>query len=281
MGIRKAGVISERVLTVELVQANGGFKDVIWETEPTMKVLGIDAGFGGDPCVATYIECGTEVGGVEVMKFVEQLTIPITVSGNVTAEDQIANYTKAYCALNGISDSNVFVECGMRATLAISMGRIMSPAVNAINFGGPATTRPVSNDLFVFDERTQERRLKTCYEHYSKFVSELAFGVRAVVESGQARTFPMPAAEEFQKRETRFVYGDRHEIESKVEYKKRNAGESPNKSDSVMVVVEGARRLGFVVQRMSEGGGSTQDDWLSKEVEQHDREQRKYELNYS
>lgn len=281
MGIRKAGVISDRVLTVALVEGCGGFKDVIWETEPTLKVYGVDAGFGGDACVATYIECGTEVGGREVMKFVEQKVIPVTVSGPVTVEDQIANYVKADCALTGVPDGNVFVECGMRATLAVSFSRIMSPAINAINFGGPATQRPVSNDLFVFDERTQQRRLKTCYEHYSKFVTELAFNVRAVVESGQARTFPMSAAEEFQKRETKFVYNDRHEIESKVDYKARNGGESPNYSDSTMVAVEGALRLGFVVERLTDGAAATHDDWLSQEVEKHEREQRKYELNYS
>lgn len=280
MGIRKAGAISDRVLTVELVNANNGFKDVLWETEPTLKIYGIDAGFGGDACVSTYIECGTEVGGREVMKFVEQKVIPVTVSGGTTAEDQIATYVRADCAMLGVPDSNVFVECGMRATLAVSFGRIMTPAINAINFGGPATQRPVSNDLFVFDERTQERRLKTCYEHYSKFVSELAFNVRAVVESGQARTFPMRSAEEFQKRETRFVYGDRHEIETKSEYKARNGSESPNYSDSTMVAVEGARRLGFVIERLAEGGGSSQDDWLALEIDTYSTTQKKYELNY-
>jgi hypothetical protein len=282
MGVRKSGVISERVLTVEMVQAHNGFKEVIWSTAPTLRACGVDAGFGGDECVNTYIECGTEVGGIEVMRFVEQKVIPILVSSPLSAEDQIAEATKKDCAERGIPDANVFIEAGMRATLAVSFGRIMSPAINAINFGGPATQRPVSNELFVFDERTQQRRLKTCYEHYSKFVTELAFTVRMVVECGQARTFPMQAAEEFQKRKTDFVYGDRHEVESKIKYKERNAGKSPNWSDSAMIAVEGARRLGFAIQRMADPDATptVADDWLEEAIDEHRKRERKRELTY-
>jgi hypothetical protein len=284
MGVRKAGVISDRVLTVEMVELCGGFKSCIWSQTPSLKVYGIDAGFGGDPCVSTFIECGGEVGGQEVILFREQKIIPVRVGVGVTAEDQIATFAKADCNMLGVPDANVFVECGMRATLAVAFSRIMSPAVNAINFGGPATQRPVSNDLFVFDEKTKARRLKTCYEHYSKFVSELAFMVRALVEAGQARGFPLLAAEEFQKRETRFVYGDRHELETKAEYKQRNQNQSPNHSDSVMIAVEGARRLGFVIESAHPGDApktTADEDWLEKEIARHREIMRKTEISYA
>jgi hypothetical protein len=283
MGVRKAGVISDRVLTVEMVELCGGFKPCIWAQEPGLRVYGVDAGFGGDPCVATPIECGGEVGGQQVIRFLEQKVIPVRVGVAVTPEDQIATFAKADCAMLGVPDANVFVECGMRATLAVSFSRIMSPAVNAMNFGGTATQRPVSNDLFVYDEKTKARRLKTCYEHYSKFVSELAFMVRALVEARQARDFPLQAAEEFQRRETRFVYGDRHELETKAEYKARNQNQSPNHSDSVMIAVEGARRLGFVIESAPVPGGAQKpkdDNWLEKELEKHRALVRKTEMAY-
>lgn len=283
MGVRKAGVISDRVLTVEMVELCGGFKPCIWSQEPALKVYGIDAGFGGDPCVSTFIECGGEVGGQEVILFREQKIIPVRVGVSVTPEDQIATFAKADCAMLGVPDANVFVECGMRATLAVSFSRIMSPAVNAINFGGPATQRPVSADLFIFDEKTKARRLKTCYEHYSKLVTEFAFMVRALVEAGQARGFPLQAAEEFQRRETRFVYGDRHEIESKAEYKARNQNQSPNCADSVMIAVEGARRLGFSIESAHPGDppkSADEDNWLEKELAKHRELVRKTELVY-
>jgi len=282
MGLRKTGVVSDRVLTIDLINNNGGFKDVIWDQEPTMKICGVDAGYGGDDCVNTYIEFGTEVGGIQVIKFIEQKVIPVMISLPVSPEDQIALATKQDCDARGIPYENVYIEAGMRATLAVSFSRILSPSINAINFGGSATDRPVSNDLFIFDERTQQRRLKKCNEHYSKFVSELAFSVRAVVESGQARTFPLPAAEEFQKRKWTFVYGDRYELESKVDYKERNQSKSPNYSDSVMVAVEGARRLGFVIERLKDPNfiEPDQTDWLEEEIQKERKFVRTQELTY-
>lgn len=284
MGVRKLGVVSNRVLDSALLENCGAFKDCIWSTEPTLKIYGVDAGYGGDLCVASYIECGTEVGGREVIKFGDQEVVPVEIGTAVTVEDQIAIWCKDRCAVLGVPDANVFIEAGMRATLAVSFSRIMSPRINAINFGGPATNRPVSNDLFVFDETTQARRLKTCYEHYSKFVSELAFAVRAVVECGQARRFPQTAADEFEKREWSFVHGDRYELETKDKYKLRNNGESPNFSDSEMIAVEGARRLGFAIERMpadSGGAGRGIGDWLEAEQSAEWRQRKKLELNTS
>ena len=110
-----------------------------------------------------------------------------------------------------------------------------------------------------------------------------AFAVRQVVESKQARRFPRLAAEEFQRRETRFVYGDRHELETKAEYKLRNGGESPNFSDSCMIAVEGARRLGFVIQRINVPAqhDGEQDRWLEKELDKHRALVRKTSLSYA
>jgi hypothetical protein len=282
MGVRKVGAVINRVLTVEMIETNGGFGPVIWTGgKPLMKIYGVDAGFGGDECVRTFIECGEEVGGQNVILFGEQKVIPVLLSSPVSPEDQIALFAKADCAGLGVPDENVYIEAGMRATLAISFARIMSPAINAINFGGPATQRPVSNDVFIYDEKQHARRLKTCYEHYSKFVTELAFSVRAVVESRQARGFPRQAAEEFGRREWRYVYNDRYELETKQEYKVRNGGVSPNYSDSAMIAVEGARRLGFVIERLRDPNAPAEaDDWLSAELDKYRRTVKKTELNY-
>lgn len=282
MGLRKPGVVSDRVLTVEIIKNYHGFDDVVWSQPPTLKILGIDAGFGGDECVMTYLECGQEVEGNQVAVFREQKVIPLTVGGKITVEDQIAHMAKQYCDSLGIAYENVFIEAGMRATLAVSFGQILSPAINAINFGGSATERPVSNDLFVYDEKTQQNRLKKCSEHYSKFVTELSFSVREIVLSNQARTFPLFAAEEFQKRKWSLVYGEKYELESKVEYKERNNSKSPNYSDSVMVAVEGARRRGFQIERLKDPNEVQHEepDWLEEEMAKERRFARKQELSY-
>lgn len=281
MGLRKVGVVSDRPFTINDVRNNNGFKDVVWATAPS-KGLAIDAGYGGDDCVKTYFEYGEEVSGTQVLVFREQGVYPVLLSSPITPEDQIANSAKSDCIKYQIPYENVFIEAGMRATLAVSFGRVLSPSINAINFGGTATERPVSNDLFVFDEKTQQRRPKTCYEHYSKFVTELVFAVRDLVMCGQARMFPMVAAEEFQKRKWRFVYGDRYEIETKLEYKERNASKSPNNSDSIMIAVEGARRLGFQIEKMKDYTEEPEpDNWLERELDSQRKFERKHELNYT
>ena len=281
MGVRKLGVVSNRVLTIPDIKNNGGFGDVIWVKAP-QKGLAIDAGYGGDDCVKTVFEWGEEVGGTNVLVFREQSVYPCSSVPTSLPRTRIANCAKADCRTHDIPYENVFIEAGMRATLAVSFGRILSPSINAINFGGSATDRPVSSDLFVFDEKTQERRLKRCNEHYSKFVTQLAFQVRDLVVCGQSRLFPMSAAEEFQKRKWRYVYGDRYELETKLEYKERNSSKSPNNSDSVMIAVEGAIRLGFSIERAK---GPTDeepevDEWMDREIEEQRKFARKNELTY-
>lgn len=281
MGVRKSGVIMNRVLTLDMVERSGGFKSCLWQQPPKFKIMGIDAGFGGDPCVATVLEAGEEVSGGEVILFGPQEVVPIAVSSGITAEDQIANWAKVKCDALGIPYGNVFVECGMRATLAVSFSRILSPDINAINFGGPATQRPMANGLFVYDEKNNTRRAKTCYEHFSKFVTEMAYNVRYLVENQQARNFPRQAAEEFQKRVVRFVYNDRHELETKQEYKERSGGESPNNADSVMVAVEGALRLGFQIKKVVGESAPTSLDWLRNLREQSERFHRNRALVFA
>lgn len=283
MGVRKAGAVSNRVLTVAEIEGYGGFKDCIWVGGGTTKVYAIDAGFGGDPCVRTWVEFGEEVGGSQVIDFGDQKIIPIHISSNLTAEKQIARYAKADCDTLGIPAAHVYFDAGMYATLAVEMAREMSPEVNAVNFGGTATERPVSTDTMILDARTGQKRLKTWYEHVSKFVTELWFVVRLLAQCRQMRRFPRQAAEEFGRRQWKYVHGDRYELESKDDYKLRYDGESPNFADSVVIAVEGARRLGFMIESLPEyqNANPKDDDYLQKEVERYNKERRKRSLSYS
>ena len=254
MGVRKAGAVSNKVLTVPEIEAGDGFKEPNWKSS-RQRIYSVDAGFGGDDCVETWLEFGEMTSGVMAIAFGEQRVIPILLSlvdenGKVTAEKQIARHSKVRCAALGIPDGNVFFDAGMYATLAVEMAREMSPAVNAVNFGGVATERPVSNDMYMFEHDTKKRRLKTWNEHVSKFVTELYFVVRLLVQCRQARRFPMEAAEEFSRRQWTYVSRDRYELETKDDYKLRNGGESPNKADSLVIAVEGARRRGFQILKL-------------------------------
>jgi hypothetical protein len=266
MGVRKSGAVSNKVLTVAEIREYGGFEGTVWIADDAVKVYAIDAGFGGDPCVRTWLKFGREVGGQDVIEFGDQRVIPILMSSKLTAEEQIANYARADCLTLGIPFANVYFDAGMFATLAVWMSRLLSPEVNAVNFGGTATQRPVSNDTFVFDEKMQQRRLKTCYEQYSKFVTELWFSVRLSAQCRQLRKFPMAAAEEFGRRQWEYVSNDRYELETKDDYKLRWGGESPNNADSVAIAVEGARQRGFQIKAMkSDSESENEDDFFEKE----------------
>jgi hypothetical protein len=282
MGVRKAGAVSNRVLTVAEIEEYGGFKDCIWMGGQRTKVYAIDAGFGGDDCVRTWLEFGEDVNGQQVIVFGDQKVIPILVSSNLTPEKQIARYAKADCDTLGIPAAHVYFDAGMYATLAVEMAREMSPDVNAVNFGGTATQRPVSRDTLILDERTGQKRLKTWYEHVSKFVTELWFVVRLLAQCRQMRKFPRPAAEEFGRRQWKYVHNDRYELESKEDYKLRNDGESPNYADSVVIAVEGARRLGFTIENMPDANApvKVESDYLEKELAEYQKKSRKRELNY-
>ena len=284
MGVRKAGAVSNRVLTVAEIDQYGGFGDNIWLGSATTKVYAIDAGFGGDPCVRTWAEFGKNVADQDVLVFGDQKVIPILVGSKFTAEEQIANYAKLDCATLGIPFSNVFFDAGMYATLAVQMARTLSNEVNAVNFGGTATTRPVDNETYVSAygfEATPTRRLKTCYEHYSKFVTELWFSVRLLTQCRQARKWPRAAAEEFGRRLWDYVSNDRYELETKDDYKLRNGGESPNCADSLAIAVEGARRLGFEIKSLLVNSESKDEpDWLALEYEKYRRNVKKTELQY-
>jgi hypothetical protein len=95
----------------------------------------------------------------------------------------------------------------------------------------------VRHDLYI--EEDGVRRLKTCREHYSKFVSEMWFSVREIVEGDQAREFNRDVLFEFTMRNYSIVKGNKTEVEPKDDMKERLTF-SPDLADSCAVAVEGA-----------------------------------------
>lgn len=283
MGVRKAGLDAHRVLTRALCERNDAYKEVIWDgAESRTKVYALDAAFGGDRCVGGWIEFGKETNGPIVIRVSPPKEFKIEISGGQTPEEQIAQEVKSDITYSGIPSANVFFDAGMRATLATEISKVVGTDVNAVNFQGNPTARPVSADDFVFDEKSQSKRLKRCDEHYSKFVTELWFSVRYAVLSRQVRELPTDVAEEFFMREWIKVTGDRYEMESKTDMKER-VGYSPDLADWLAIAVEGARRLGFVIERLNSVGvkRTEMDDWLERELSQHRQMMRKTQLTYT
>lgn len=279
-GVRKEGLFANRVLTREMCEQNGAFGQCIWSGEQPIKVYALDAGYGGDRAVAGWAEFGKEVGGQTVVRFEPPKVIPLEYGSE--PEDQISMFVKNECNAESIPGAHMFFDAGMRATMATSLSKIFSPEVNAVNFGGSPTKRPVSADEYINDIQTGQRRLKRCDEHYIKFVTEMWFSVRLAVLAKQIRELPKDVAEEFYMREWTKEKGDRYELETKEETKKR-MGASPDLADWAAIIMEGARRLGFTIESLpdSEGNVRGDDDYLTKELTKYRQSRKKYQLHYT
>lgn len=250
-GVMKVGIMARRVITRDLCKKFGALNKPIWQGDSAHKhIVALDSAYGGDRCVLTEIEEGKDVDGKVVLSVVNKVIVPVIVSSNLTPEDQIAVYCKDYCTERSIPPENFFHDSTGRGTLGTALARVWSAKCNPVEFGGAPTNRPVSLDLFVYDEKTTLKRLKRCDEHYSKLVTEFWYSVRYAIESGQLKNLPEDTMEEGCMREWDMVRGDKIEIESKIEMKLR-VGRSPDLFDSLAIAVEGARRLGFQISKMA------------------------------
>ena len=279
-GLRKTGLFMHKVLTEDMCRRNGAFSQVVWQGEQTTKVYACDMAFGGDRGVSGWCEFGTVVGGGTVLRVNPPSEIQISVETD--PEDQIALFIRKDCEALDIPGANVFFDAGMRATAATALAKLFSPEVNAVNFGGNPTKRPVCSDEYVLDGQNGAKRLKRCDEHYDRFISELWFSVRYAVLSQQLRELPQDVASEFYEREWTKGKGDRYELETKEEMKLR-CGYSPDLADWLAIAVEGARRLGFMIETLPEfqGQNKTDDDYLAKEVAKHRQERKRMTLTYA
>lgn len=250
--IRKPGLMARRVITMRLCEEHHAFDPAIWRGGKTTKVYYIDAAYGsigGDRCIGGWLEFGEDVNGLVILCVHPQSLIPVTVNSPLIPEDQIATFVMGECINLGIPPANVFFDSTGRGSLGTSFARLWSSDVNPVEFGGTASDRPVSADLYITDPVTKVRRLKLCSEEFSKRVTEFWYMFRYAVESNQVRSLPRDIAEEGCQREWKTVSGGRVEIETKSDMRER-VGYSPDKFDGLVTGLEGARRLGFTLKRL-------------------------------
>lgn len=285
IGKRKVGLNENRVLTREMCIRFGAFEPVIWAGTQRTPIYAQDSAFGGDRAIEGHIEFGLTVKGQLVLEVHPPRIIPIKVpkteGQGPTPEEQLANAMKNYCNANDTPASNAFFDAGMRATLATEVSRVFSNEATPINFGGTATTRPVSFDEYVWDDKLRTKRLKRCDEQYSKFVTELWGSVRLVVICGQMRGLPEEVAQEFFVREWKRVKGDRWELETKEDMKLR-VGFSPDYADWLAIAIEGARRKGFQIAKLAnDSEDSDQREWLRDLKNKQKDLRQKHSLTYA
>lgn len=270
-GVFKFGLDAFKIITKEICEQFHAFDDVKWEGETT-RIGMCDAAYGGagsDRCPLGWLEFGKCTDGKVRIKFREMWLVPVVIKKDVSPEDQIAFYCRQKMEAVGVPPENFFFDG--RGTLAMSLARLWSSDVNALEFGGSPTERPAGPDLFVVDRDTGQKRPQTSKEAFLNFVTEMWMSARYVIESDQMRGITMDIVLDAQPREWRKVRGDKKQIETKDDLRERT-GVSPDLADMLVTGIEGARRRGFIIARLdtNERIIARGNDWYSKEAKKLD-----------
>lgn len=244
---------SRRVITRDLCLKHGAMGDPLWMNNTRTRIGCLDAayrGVGGDRCVFMELQFGVDTEGNDIIALVDSMVIPIIDTPNDTPEDQIATKVRDECERRGIKPENFGFDSTGRGSLMSALARLWSANVVPVEFGGSPTERPVSNGIDI-----------TCNKYYSKFVTELWYSVRLVIESGQFRGMTEDVMMEGCGREWTIVGANKIEVETKEKMKLKLA-RSPDLFDALAVGVEIARRLGFKIDRVVNiPGGARNDQW--------------------
>ena len=283
LGVRKSGLNTKRVISYQLCKQNKALDDVIWDGTPRTKIFGLDAaygGAGGDRCVGGYAEFGRDVSGTIILKYWKPVVIPILVNLPKLPEDQIAEWVRNFCQGNGIPPENMFYDSTGRGSLGPSLARVWSANINPVEFGGAPSDRPVTMDHYVMD-RNGQRRLQTCKEHYSKFVTELWFSTVYAIKAGQVRGLTEDVIDDGCMREWQEVAGNKIEVETKIKMKERT-GQSPDLYDWAVIILEGARRRGFQIKKMVNAEeDDSNHEWITDLIAKSRKLRESHALNYA
>lgn len=280
VGKPQTSVQSRRVITRAHVDHNNAYDEPVWQDGNRTKLCALDAaygGVGGDRCVIMPGEFGKEVGGKTILAPGKWEIVPVSVVNNPEAPDiQIAKFCKAFCESKGIPATNFFFDG--RGTLAVAMARIWSPDVNVVDFGGPATDRVVSNDEFVWDG-DNAKKLKLCSDHYFNFVTELWFSLHYLIISGQLKNLDREVAREAFKRTWDRTRSNKIQVEPKSDMKERTL-QSPDLADTMVTLLEGARRLGMEISSSRSVQLVVGQDYLRNELAKYDKMRKASSLKY-
>lgn len=261
IGVMKVAGMDRRVLTRDIIRKYNADKDTAFRLTTT-KLYFVDAARGGDKCIGGEAEFGADVNGVIVLRFGTPKEIPIVVGNGIDAEYQIAEFVKKDCTTLGVPPENMGHDATGWGSLGTALASVWSNQTVPIESGGSPSSRPVHNDLFITDdsEKPPKKRLKLCYEHYDKKVTEFWFSMRYATESSQIRNLPDEAVEDLIERKWDYTRGNKITVEPKSTRMdasgtrkpgmKERIGRSPDHGDWACGILEMARRRGFVIARL-------------------------------
>jgi hypothetical protein len=275
VGIMKSGLLAKRIITMDLCRQHHAMEKAWWKDDKRTRVHATDiayGGVGGDRCVTGWGEFGLSNDGSTILRVNKPVIIPISLKSTDSPESQIAKYVKHDLDILGIPASGSFYDSTGRGTMGSAFAQAFGSQIPVpVEFGGRPTRRAARDDLYIFDEYLRERRNKRCDEEYVDFVSELWFSSRYAIMADQIRELPEDVIREGCQREYGTAPGNRFYIESKHDPKARERmRQSPDLYDWFVTLIEGARRLGFRIERL--GADLTEDNgngWLEEEAKKH------------
>ena len=273
MGRMCLSLAEKRVITRQICRDHGAHDLVVWSGGTISKVMSVDPAYGGgDRCVEEILEYGKDIDGLEVIRVASYKVLRINLKDKLSPEDQIATQVKQDADTAGIPYDHIFYDSFGKGTIGYAFSRIFGANCPIpIDSGARCTERPVREGLYV-TEKDGKRRLKKCSEHYSKFVTEMWFSVRYVIEAKQMRELPVEIMLEGCTRKYEDVAGDKIEVEPKDEMKERTK-KSPDLFDCLAIGVEGIRRLGFKIKTLINNSDRVPDafKWLDELKQKRDK----------
>ncbi len=272
--------MENRIISKQLCERFHAFEPVTWSHEPITKLYGMDISYTmehGDRTVGIPMAFGYDVEGKLRLAMLERPKIYAPSDRQKgSMEEQIAEMLKQECARIGIPASSVFFDGTGRSSFTSSVMRIWSTDVVALEFGGRASER----DNFMgrrWMEGTDSGKLLPCNLVFGKFVTELWFAARSLIESDQCRGLSEEVAKEGYLRLWSLTAGNKIDAEPKKEMKLR-LGRSPDLFDSFVSALEGARQLGFPLGKADAPRSKSQQWWMSKASREYEQAMREKEL---
>ena len=265
-------MVGNRVITKDLCDQHHAFDNVVWRDNQQMRVGFLDPSYSanGDRCVWGWMDFGLDTNNTLILSFGGYKIIPFASGSNMTPEDQIAFFVQREASHLSIDPTNIAYDSTGKGTIGAAFARVFGDQVPVpIYFGGNPTMRPVRHDLYVMEENGT-KRLKRCDEEYRKFITELWFSSRNVIECDQMRNLPEEVAREGYMREYALAPGGKIEVETKADTKER-MGCSPDLYDGLVVGIEIARQRGFIIERLGEEiiESRPEDDYFTSEARKY------------
>jgi hypothetical protein len=264
-GMMPKGQGSRRVITRQICLRNGAMEDPVWLGDSRTKIAFLDAaygGTGGDRCIYGELEFGQESRPLDfgedtlnlanqtsmnnrhrqIMHLIKTELVPVNAKLDVPPEDQIVAWVKTRCQSSNIAPDHFFFDSGMRVALVTRFGMLWSPSVNGLDCGGPASDRIVGGGIV-----DKNGKNIICKDYYANFITEMWYSSRLIIECGQMRGLTESVMREGCMREWFHTGMNKIQVEPKAEMKEKT-GYSPDLYDSTCIGIEGARRLGFVIE---------------------------------